>query len=198
MEIEIRAGFCDPDGELLAVLERSGWRRITAQRRGEIVGEMVRVCERPSAGSPRRGRRRDDGSAAVRDRLLARGRPAERAMTTNRLAADDGAGRSSDRAARAGPDERGADRAGDPGRPGDDPAWLERREAPAGCRLSDSQSSWRSSRRWRATFAATPSLEWLDATVDVLDGANPLDEIAGGGYERMIQFALGLTYGVFT
>ncbi len=33
VEIEIRAGFCDP-GELLAVLLRSGWRRLTARRRG--------------------------------------------------------------------------------------------------------------------------------------------------------------------
>jgi hypothetical protein len=32
--IEIRTGICDPGGELLAVLERSEWRRITAQRTG--------------------------------------------------------------------------------------------------------------------------------------------------------------------
>ena len=30
---EIRTGICDPGGELLAVLERWDWRRITAQRR---------------------------------------------------------------------------------------------------------------------------------------------------------------------
>jgi hypothetical protein len=45
MEIEIRAGFCDPDGELLAVLERLSWQRITARRRGEIADEIARVCE---------------------------------------------------------------------------------------------------------------------------------------------------------
>jgi hypothetical protein len=34
VEIEIRTGFCNPGGEVLAVRERSGRRRITAQRRG--------------------------------------------------------------------------------------------------------------------------------------------------------------------
>jgi hypothetical protein len=39
---------------------------------------------------------------------------------------------------------------------------------------------------------------WLDGQVDVLDGDNPLDEIAGGRYERMIQYARGISHGVFT
>ena len=60
VEIEIRAGFCDPDGELLAVLERSGWRRITAQRRGEIAGEMLRVCETTDVGIAEAWQRRPD------------------------------------------------------------------------------------------------------------------------------------------
>ncbi len=34
--------------------------------------------------------------------------------------------------------------------------------------------------------------------VDVLSGANPLDEIAAGRYEQMMQYAFGLSYGVFT
>ncbi|MGO9819533.1 MAG: hypothetical protein ACLPTJ_02630 [Solirubrobacteraceae bacterium] len=50
VEIEIRAGFCDPGGELLAVLDRSGWQRITAWRRGEIADEIVRVCEATERG----------------------------------------------------------------------------------------------------------------------------------------------------
>ncbi len=62
VEIEIRAGFCDPDGELLAVLERSDWRRISIQRRGEIVDEMVRVCDETERGNAEAWRRRDDGS----------------------------------------------------------------------------------------------------------------------------------------
>jgi hypothetical protein len=45
VEIEIRAGFCDPDGGLLAELERSNWQRITARRRGQIADEIARVCE---------------------------------------------------------------------------------------------------------------------------------------------------------
>jgi hypothetical protein len=60
VEIEIRAGFCDPDGELLAVLERSGWRRITAQRRGEVAGETLRVCETTDAGIAEAWERRPD------------------------------------------------------------------------------------------------------------------------------------------
>jgi hypothetical protein len=68
VEIEIRAGFCDPDGELLAVLERSDWRRISNRRRGEIVDEMVRVCDGTERGNAEAWRRRDVGSAA-------RGRP---------------------------------------------------------------------------------------------------------------------------
>ena len=78
-------------------------------------------------------------------------------------------------------------------------AWLRRREGSCGARGSATRlSSWRSSRRWRATFAADALVEWLDRDIDFLDGANPLDELAGGGYERLIQFARGLTYGVFT
>ena len=62
VEIEIRAGFCDPDGELLAVLERSDWQRITARRRGEIVDDMVRVCDETEHEIAEAWRRRDDGS----------------------------------------------------------------------------------------------------------------------------------------
>jgi hypothetical protein len=62
MEIEIRAGFCDPDGEVLAVLERSDCRRISIQRRGEIVDEMVRVCDETERENAKAWRRRDDGS----------------------------------------------------------------------------------------------------------------------------------------
>jgi len=45
MLIELRSGFCDPDGELLGVLDRPDWRRVTHRRKGEVVGELVRVCE---------------------------------------------------------------------------------------------------------------------------------------------------------
>ena len=62
VEIEIRAGFCDPDGELLALLERSDWHRISIQRRGEIVDEMVRVCDETKRRNAEAWRKRDDGS----------------------------------------------------------------------------------------------------------------------------------------
>jgi hypothetical protein len=39
---------------------------------------------------------------------------------------------------------------------------------------------------------------WLDGNVDFLSGANPLDQVASGNYETMIQYAIGLTHGVFT
>jgi hypothetical protein len=45
MLIELRTGFCDPDGELVGVLERPAWRRITRSRQREVVDELVRVCE---------------------------------------------------------------------------------------------------------------------------------------------------------
>ncbi len=65
MEIEIRAGFCDPDGEVLAVLERSDWRRMTARRRGEIAGEVVRVCEAAERGIAEAWQRRPDSPRSV-------------------------------------------------------------------------------------------------------------------------------------
>jgi hypothetical protein len=45
MVIELRSGFCDPDGELVGVVERPGWRRVTGGRRREVVDELVGVCE---------------------------------------------------------------------------------------------------------------------------------------------------------
>jgi hypothetical protein len=65
VEIEIRAGFCDPDGELLAVLERSGCRRITARRRGEMADEMLRVCETADVGIAEAWQRRADSPRFV-------------------------------------------------------------------------------------------------------------------------------------
>ena len=62
MEIAIRAGFCNPDGKLLAVLERSDWWRISIQRRGEIVHEMARVCDKTEHGIGEAWRTRGDGS----------------------------------------------------------------------------------------------------------------------------------------
>lgn len=45
VRIELRVGFCDPGGELVAALDRPGWKRMSARRQGEVVDELVRVCE---------------------------------------------------------------------------------------------------------------------------------------------------------
>jgi hypothetical protein len=34
MLIELRSGLCDPDGEMLGVLDRPGWRQVTHRRKG--------------------------------------------------------------------------------------------------------------------------------------------------------------------
>ena len=78
-------------------------------------------------------------------------------------------------------------------------AWLERREAPGavhGQRLTELVAFVEEMARNVRGEALAES--WLDGRVDVLSGANPLDEIAAGRYERMMQYALGLSYGVFT
>ena len=62
MEIEIRAGFCDPDGEVRAVLERSDGGASACNEGGEIVDEMVRVCDETERENAEVWRRRDDGS----------------------------------------------------------------------------------------------------------------------------------------
>jgi hypothetical protein len=78
-------------------------------------------------------------------------------------------------------------------------AWLERREAPGGVqaqRLTELVAF--VEEMARNVRGETLAGEWLDGEVDFLSGANPLDEIAAGRYERMIQYALGLSHGVFT
>jgi hypothetical protein len=45
MLIQLRTGFCDPEGELLRVLDRPGWRRLSRRRKAEVVDELVQVCE---------------------------------------------------------------------------------------------------------------------------------------------------------
>jgi hypothetical protein len=62
VDIEIRAGFCDPDGELLVLLDRPNWQRMNLRRRGEIVDEMVRVCEQRGVADVEAWRRAGDGS----------------------------------------------------------------------------------------------------------------------------------------
>jgi hypothetical protein len=62
VEIEIRIGFCDPDGELVSVLDRPEWQGVTLRRRRQIVDEMVCVCERRGLSDVEAWRRGRDGS----------------------------------------------------------------------------------------------------------------------------------------
>ena len=55
-------GFCDPDGELVAVLDRPEWQRVDIGRKDEIVDEMVRVCEQRGLCEVEAWRRGGDGS----------------------------------------------------------------------------------------------------------------------------------------
>ena len=78
-------------------------------------------------------------------------------------------------------------------------AWLRRREAPAGLeaqRVIELVAF--VEEMARNLPGETLAGWWLDGNVDFLSGANPLDEIASGKYETMIQYAIGLTNGVFT
>ena len=78
-------------------------------------------------------------------------------------------------------------------------AWLRRREAPAGLeaqRVIELVAF--VEEMARNLPGETLAGWWLDGNVDFLSGGNPLDEIASGHYEQMIQYAIGLTNGAFT
>jgi DNA-binding transcriptional regulator YiaG len=77
-------------------------------------------------------------------------------------------------------------------------AWLERRVAPTGRQAQRVAELAAFVEEMARNIEGRSLPGWLDGRVDVLDGANPLDEIAAGRYERMIQYALGASYGVFT
>ena len=78
-------------------------------------------------------------------------------------------------------------------------AWLRRRQAPAGLeaqRVTELVAF--VDEMARNLMGETLAGWWLDGNVDFLSGANPLDEIAAGRYEQMMQYALGVSYPVFT
>ena len=77
-------------------------------------------------------------------------------------------------------------------------AWLERRVAPTGLQARRVAELAAFVEEMGRNIEGQSLPGWLDGRVDVLDGANPLDEIAAGRYERMIHYALGASYGVFT
>jgi len=77
-------------------------------------------------------------------------------------------------------------------------AWLERREAPDGLHAQRLTELVAFVQEMALNVQGDALASWLDGTVDFLGGANPLHEIAEGRYERMIDFARGLSHGVFT
>ena len=77
-------------------------------------------------------------------------------------------------------------------------AWLERREAPDGLHAQRLTELVAFVQEMARNVRGDALVGWLDGAVDVLDGANPLDELAEGRYKAMIDYALGLSHGVFT
>jgi hypothetical protein len=78
-------------------------------------------------------------------------------------------------------------------------AWLRRHEAPAGLEAQRLTELVAFVEEMAINLPGeTLAGSWLDGNVDFLSGANPLDKIASGNYEQMIQYAIGLTNGIFT
>ncbi len=77
-------------------------------------------------------------------------------------------------------------------------AWLERREAPDGLHAQRLTELVAFVQEMARNVRGDALAGWLDAAVDAQGGANPLDEIAEGRYKQVIDFALGLSHGLFT
>jgi len=77
-------------------------------------------------------------------------------------------------------------------------AWLERREAPGGLHAQRLTELVAFLDEMAHNIRGEALADWLDSDIDFLNGGNPLDELAAGGYERLIQLALGLTHSIFT
>jgi hypothetical protein len=77
-------------------------------------------------------------------------------------------------------------------------AWLRRQKAPAGLEAQRLTELVAFVEEMARNIRGDALPEWLDRDIPFLDGGNPLDELAAGGYERLIQLALGLTHSVFT
>jgi len=75
--------------------------------------------------------------------------------------------------------------------------WLTRRAAPAGLQAQRVAELVAFTEEMARNVPGADLVGWLDGHLDLFDGANPLDEIAVGHYERMIDYALGLSYGTF-
>jgi hypothetical protein len=77
-------------------------------------------------------------------------------------------------------------------------AWLRRQQAPAGLEAQRLTELVAFVEEMARNIRGDALPELLDRDIPFLDGGNPLDELAAGGYERLIQLALGLTHSVFT
>jgi hypothetical protein len=77
-------------------------------------------------------------------------------------------------------------------------AWLRRREAPTGLEAQRLIELVAFVEEMARNIRGEALADWLDSDIDFLNGGNPLDELAAGGYEQLIQLALGLTHSIFT
>jgi len=77
-------------------------------------------------------------------------------------------------------------------------AWLERRATPSGVQANRVVELTTFVEEMARNITAESLPRWLEGKVDVLDGAVPLEMIAAGRYEPMMDYALGLSQGVFT
>ena len=77
-------------------------------------------------------------------------------------------------------------------------AWIERREAPDGLHAQRQAELVAFVQEMALNIRGDALAGWLDGSIDFRGSVNPLDEIANGRYKQMIDFALGLSHGVFT
>src|SRR5437763_7661222 len=66
-------------------------------------------------------------------------------------------------------------------------AWLRRRESPAGLEAQRLIELVAFVEDMARNIHAAVLVGWLDRDIDFLQGANPLDQLACGGYEQLIQ-----------
>src|ERR1700722_8895590 len=77
-------------------------------------------------------------------------------------------------------------------------AWLGREAAPMGAYANRLTELIAVIDEMAGTFKPETLPSWLHDTMPALDGQAPADAIAAGGYERVMDLALGLSAGAFT
>lgn len=76
--------------------------------------------------------------------------------------------------------------------------WIERKSVPMGAHANRLAELIAVIDELAGTFKPESLPVWLNDTVPALDGEVPGDVIAAGGYERVMNLALGLSAGAFT